>query len=221
MPLVIGALVVVFLFVVAYSVSDKTEQKSSYEENRDRKTNASMEQRLMDAYMKYGCSADEAFRRTYEDMAYIGYEPCVPRDAYTADSSDLKVGSTRDIEKYDSRLVHDRRVFYTKQWELEHPGENAKKHWAEIEEQVYHNFPEDSATASLDYRRRNNISKAEPIGSFIIFPGLGTCEVLEHNWEGDGTFGGTYTLKSLRTGRIVKWVRIGDRRIQIREKRRY
>jgi len=65
-----------------------------------------------------------------------------------------------------------------------------------------------------DIKRSASRASAEPVGTFIIYPGLGTCEVLAHNWIGDGASGGTYTLKVLKTGKVVTHVRIGDTKIR-------
>ena len=59
-------------------------------------------------------------------------------------------------------------------------------------------------------------SQAIPIGEYVIYPGLGTCEVLAHNY--DEVLGGTYTLKVLSSGKVVSYVKIEDSKISLQGK---
>ena len=87
MPLVFAVLIMIVVFLNAKDSKKRAYKNSaSYEKNR-RKTNAKLEQRTMDTYMKHGYSADEAFKKSYEDMVLAGFEPCIPRSAYGKNSS--------------------------------------------------------------------------------------------------------------------------------------
>lgn len=213
MPLVFAVLIMIVVFLNAKDSKKRAYKNSaSYEKNR-RKTNAKLEQRTMDTYMKHGYSADEAFKKSYEDMVLAGFEPCIPRSAYGKNSSYCEGKYGFDPEYYDSYLVRDRREDAQEEWRLEHPREDMLSD-EEIERRVYQNFPKNNSQYIADIKRRGVRAQAKPVGTFIIYPGLGTCEILAHNWMGDGASGGTYTLKVLKTGEVVTHVRIGDSRIR-------
>ena len=214
MPLVIAVLVIIVIVLNVRDGNKRAGRQASLYARDGRKTNAALEQKIMDTYMKQGLSADEAFQRSYEDMISLGYEPCIPREAYGKNSSICVMKHRFNPRDFDSWLVRDRRADITKEWAREHPGENAVEHEEEIERLVYQNFPTSQGAYIRDVKRRANRAKAVPVGQFIIYPGLGTCEVIAHNWIKDGLFGGTYTLKVLKTGQIVTFVQIGDSKIQ-------
>lgn len=213
MPLVFAVLIIIVIVLNAKDSKKRAYKNSaSYEKNK-RKTNAKLEQKTMDMYMKHGYSAEEAFRKSYEDMVSAGFEPCIPRSAYGKNSSYCKGKYGFDPEYYDSYLVRDRRKDIREEWRREHPSEEMLSE-EEVERRVYRNFPKNNSQYIADIKRRGNRTQAEPIGTFIIYPGLGTCEILAHNWVGDGSLSGTYTLKVLKTGKVVTHVRIGDTKIR-------
>ena len=213
MPLVFAVLIMLVIVLNAKDDNKRRNTQSAIYAKDGRKTNAAFEQKTMDSYMKQGLSADDAFRRSYEDMVKTGYEPCIPRDAYDEDSSRCVLKSSFNPQDFDSFLVKRRREDYTEDWKIANPGKNPWEYREEIEERVYHNFPKNEAEYIRDVKTRANRKQAEPVGAYIIYPGLGTCEILAHNWIGDGYFGGTYTLKVLKTGQIVSFVKIGDKKI--------
>lgn len=216
MPLVFAVLIILVLIVNARESSRKNANKSAFNEKSRRKTNAKLEQRTLDIYMKHGYSFDDAFKKTYADMTSAGYDPCIPREAYNnqegIESSKCK---GYDIERYDSLLVRQRRQDAITQWEQDHPGTHISKAAPEeLEFLTYNNFPKTEWQYLHDVKRGAVRASAEPVGTFIIYPRLGTCEVLAHNWIGDGASGGTYTLKVLKTGKVVTYVKIGDTKIR-------
>lgn len=213
MPLVFVVLIIIVLMLNAKDYNNNRERQSSIYAKDGRKTNAALEQKIMDTYMKHGLSADDAHQKSYEDIIKAGYEPCIPRDAYGANSSRCILKYGFNPQDFDSWLVQDRRKDFTEEWKIAHPGENPAEHREEIEERVYLNFPKSEFEYVRDIKTRAKRNQAEPVGTHIIYPGLGTCEILAHNWIGDGYFGGTYTLKVLKTGQIVSFVKIGDKRI--------
>lgn len=220
MPLVFAVLVIVVLFLNAKDSNKRYNTRASINEVNRRKTNARLEQRTLDTYMKYGYSFDEAFRRSYEDMIAAGYVPCIPRDAYGENSSACWSSTGEGPERFDSYWVRSRRDAAKEAWKQANPHANIyQAPDGEIERQVYRNFPTSEAEYLHDLKRVSQKSQALPIGTFIIYPGLGTCEVLSRNWIGDGALGGTYTLKVLTTGKIVSNVKIGDERIRLQGER--
>lgn len=219
MPLVIAVLVILVLIFIAKDSNENNARQSAIREKDRRKTNARLEQRTLDMYMKHGYSFDEAFRKSYEDMIAAGYDPCIPRDAYSKNrdgtqSSFCGYGSF-EPQRFDSFWVRQRREEAERQWQQAHPGTNLCDADPDvIEAMTYGNFPTTEFQYLHDIKRRTELAKAEPVGTFIIYPGLGTCEILAHNWIGDGAAGGTYTLKVLKTGQIVTYIKIGDNKIR-------
>lgn len=219
MPLILAVLIVlVLVFNLSDWRSNKARQAAINEKNR-RKTNAKLEHKILDNYMKHGYSFDDAFRKSYEDMISAGYDQCIPRDAYKnregVESSSCGVYGGSDVERYDSLWVKQRREEAKRDWLQAHPGMHiSKASTDEIDALIYSNFPQTELQYLCDIQRSSVKASAEPVGSCIIYPGLGTCEVLAHNWTGNGNGGGTYTLKVLKTGEIVTYVKIGDDKIR-------
>lgn len=224
MPLVFAVAIILVIFFNAKDSKLRNDNISAEYTKSMRRTNAVLEQQIMDSYMKQGLSADDAFRKSYEDIIAAGYEPCIPRGAYYKNSSFCKsrvdkweYGRPFDPRAHDSFAVQERRKDIEEEWKKAHPGESVSDHLEEIDNLVYQNFPRNEAEYNLDIKRRSNRAQAEPIGTFVIYPGLGTCEVLAHNWIGNGTFGGYYSLKVLKTGKIVNYVKIGDNKIRTQD----
>lgn len=218
MPLVIAVIVIIVIFLNAHDSRKKSERDFANREKDRRKTNARMEQGIVDFYMKHGYSFEDAFKNSYNDMIEAGYSPCIPREAYSKNqdgvqSSFCGFGTWFDVEKYDSFWVTQRRNSAKRHWHEEHPdGEELTT--AKLDELTYANYPNTVYAYLNDIKRLTNIDQAYPVGSFIIYPSLGTCEILAHNWIQNGVMGGYYTLKVLTTGQIVKYVRIGDKQIR-------
>lgn len=215
MPLVIAVLIIIVLCLNAKDSKKWNNRQSSIYEKNCRKTNARLEQKIMDTYMKHGYSADEAFRKSYDDMLAAGYDPCIPRNAYGSNSSNCWKPGVGGYERFESHWVQQRRKAAIQEWLSKNPRElPCNVPIDEIDAIVYNDFPATERAYLHDIERLRRRGQAEPIGTFIIYPGLGTCEILAHNWIGDGAAGGTYTLKVLKTGQIVTHVTIGDSKIR-------
>lgn len=227
MPLIIAVLAIMVIFLNGKDSNKKNARDAANRAKDSRKTNASLEQRILDTYLKYGYSFDDAFRQTYQDMFAAGYEPCIPYDAYVKTkngwSSLASDGSGEWWHNdyghrpfcpgiYDSEWVRHRRRAIIRSWEKNHPKEDISSE--ELERLTYENFPKSEWGHQRDINISANMFKAEPIGTFIIYPGLGTCEVLGYKWIKDGAAGGTYRLKVLKTGEEVTYVRVGDEKIR-------
>lgn len=220
MPLIIAILVII---VVLLNIRDKERTNSKLSANREkdrRKTNAALEQQTLDMYMKHGCSFEEAFRKTYADMISAGYSPCIPRQAYNKNQDGVQSSFCAykgffNPEGYDSFWVQERREQARRQWQQDHPSIHlAFAPREEIDRLTYREFPKTESQYLYDLKRSAAKASAAPIGTFIIYPELGTCEVINHNWVGGGAFGGTYTLRVLETDQIVTHVKIGDDKIR-------
>lgn len=214
MPLIIAVVVIIFIFVKLHDDKKELDKTSAIREKDRRKTNATMERNLVDYYMKHGYSFDDAFRKSYEDMVAAGYEPCVPRSAYSKNACGVQSSHCENPRKYDSFLVQQRRDTIVHRWTKAHPGEPIPYESFDIE--IYQNFPQSEAQYLHDLKVQSVKSQAIPIGEYVIYPGLGTCEVLAHNYE--GVLSGTYTLKVLSSGKVVSYVKIGDSKISLQGK---
>ena len=143
-------------------------------------------------------------------MVAAGYEPCIPRSAYSKNTRDVQSSYCLDPRKYDSFWVQQRRDAIVHRWTKAHPGEPIPYESFDVE--IYQNFPQSEAQYLHDLKVQSVKSQTIPIGEYVIYPGLGTCEVLAHNY--DGAWGGTYTLKVLSSGKVVSYVKIGDSKIR-------
>ena len=217
MPLIIAVLIIIVAVVCIRDSNKENSKQAAIREKDRRKTNAKLEHRTLDNYMKHGYSFDESFTKTYKDMIDAGYQPCIPRSAYHnregVESSSCGRNGGNDVERYDSFWVQQRRDEAERRWQQLHPGTHIiHATQEEIDAMTYDNFPDSEYQYLQDIKRRTARINAEPIGTFIIYPGLGTCEVLAHNWDITGTRG-TYTLKVLQTGAIISHIKIGDKQI--------
>lgn len=217
MPLVFFVLVVIVIFVNISESSKSSARASAVREKNMRKTNARMEVNLVDMYMKYGYSFGDAISAAYEDLAVAGYEPCVPRSAYAdtaynEQTSKLRPATNR--ESYDSYNVKSRREQAQSEWKMEHPGKaidfNAEE---EIDRMTYAGFPSTEYEYLRDLKKQSVKINTIPVGEILIYPGLGTCEVVGYTSLSEGYLNGYYKLKVLSTGEIITYVKIGDKKI--------
>ena len=217
MPLIIFVLIVIVLFVSLKDSSKRAERSSAnYDYNR-RKTNARLEQKLIDYYMKHGVSFEKAFDLSRKEIMEKGFEPCVPKEAYINALNEFQLTPISycyllpssetsycpDIDKYDSMEVRDRREKY-----------------GDDDSMVYKNFPKTQFEYVQGLKARTYQLKAIDKGEYVFHPRLGTCEVLGHDYAPSGTRG-TYILKVIKTDRIDRSIRIDDKQLQRVEKSRY
>lgn len=212
MPLIIAVVVIIFIFVKIYEGKKEGSKRSAMRTKDRAKTNATLERNIVDQYMKHGYSFDEAFHKAYEDIVALGYEPCIPRNAYSRNRNGVQSSYCANPRDYDSFWVKQRRNAIVQEWARTHPGERIP--YETFDEQIYDNYPLTEAAYLIDMKVQTLKTQAVPVGEYLIYPNLGTCEVIAHNYIGDGKFGGTYTLKVLSTGAIVSFVKIGDSKIK-------
>jgi hypothetical protein len=149
---------------------------------------------------------DEAYEATLKEIVSLGYEPCIPRDAYgkrsktsvfdKAPSYGSETSWVENPERYDSSLVKTR-----------------KRNFNGDDKRVYKNFPKTHYEYELDLKRSSLRAKTIEKGQFITHPEYGTCEVLGYNYGILGT-SGTYKVRVLKTGETVNTIKIGDSRIR-------
>lgn len=210
MPLIIGVVAVIVLFVVLHDKQKDYSRDSANREKMTRKTNSFLERETLDKFLREGMTFDEAYSATVSEMVKQGYDPCIPKEAYgKTDSVGRGVaplsGETSWVEnpgQYDSDTVKRRR-------EQVHGYSYCGKNDSE----VYRDFPTDEYTYNLDLKRSGLKYQEIEKGKFFIYPGYGTCEVIGHNYNASGTKG-TYIVRVVKTGEIVNTIRIGDSRIR-------
>ncbi len=206
MPLIFAAVAFLTLFVVLHDARKKYDRESADLAKRTRKTNAYLERKLLDGFMKQGMTFGEAYAAAAEETVRLGYEPCIPKEAYGkaagADPAPEETSWAEDPGAYDSRTVRKRR-------ELLYGGE--RKPWNDG--RIYEDFPADRYECRKESERRILKHKTIPAGRFIIYPGYGTCEILGHLYDASGTKG-FYKVRVVGTGRIWTGIPIGDVRIR-------
>lgn len=219
MPLIIAVLIILVVIFNLKDSSKRANRMSAVYANTRRKTCAYMEQQILSKYLLYGLPFDEAFRKTYQDMVDAGFDPCIPKDAYSGTSSDYaSTHLSKDFYEYDSAWVRD---LYKSKWThgrskyyKSHPvvPEYAYHDPMEIYKEIHENFP------TTDYEFSKAMSRIElenltvPVGSFLIYPDYGTCEVVGYTYSYDKTRG-WYKLRVLKTNEVVDTVPIGDSKI--------
>lgn len=213
-------LIIAVLIIIVVLSCAKNSNKELMRRNREytaaaRKTNAKMERDLVDHYMKHGKSFNDAFESARQDMLAAGYEPCIPREAYkprhwTATlNSGAKYPETSecpDYDKYDSQAVKNLRSDYRMQCEKK----DVK--WSKNDEDAYvfsDRLPTTPAQYSvyLDRSIKTHQYESVAIGKYISYPGFGTCEVIDLDFEHS-----MHTVKVLKTGKI-KRIPFGDKNI--------
>ena len=216
MPLII--IVLAIIVAISWSINSSKEQ---YRKNKEytasaRKTNAQMERSLVDKYMKLGKCFDEAFEMAKQDMLEAGFEPCIPRDAYKPrywSASDEAFGHKRpetsecyNCEQYDSHAVQMLKSDYRSQCQKR--GVAYSKN--DEDKYVYGDKLPTSAgqySAYLTRKLKSHQHDAVPVGNYISCLGLGTCEIVDLDYES-----ATHIVKVVQSGEIRR-IPFGDKRI--------
>lgn len=220
MPLVFIVLVILLICVSLSESANKMSKEMSDREVSRRKTNATRERDALVKYMQQGIEFEDAFKMSYQKMIDEGYAPCIPKDAYTYswsyNSQELGEGvrTVNYPEKYDSFAVSRRRSEAIERWLRDHPGKHiTESKPEEIEKLIYANFPTNDYEYLKDLERGGVFFESIPVGGHLVYPGLGTCEVLAIHWNQDET-NGFYDLKVLKNGAVVSFVKVLDKKIR-------
>lgn len=210
MPLIIAVVAIIVIFVVLHDNNKDNKRESANREKMMRKTNSSLERETLDRFLREGMTFDEAYDATINEMVKLGFDICIPKDAY-GKKFGLNLpnqpinGETSWVSepwKFDSDVVKDRR-------ERIH-GSN---YYGPNDSQIYNNFPKTAFEYKMDLKRSTLHCQTIEKGEFIIYPGYGTCEILDYNYSPSGT-SGTYKVRVVKTGEIVNTIKIGDSRIR-------
>jgi hypothetical protein len=140
MPLIIVVVFIIFIFVKLHEDKKEHDKLSAMRQKDRTKTNAVLERRLVDDYMKRGYSFDKAFRQSHEDILTAGYEPCIPRNAYSRNRNGVQSSYCDNPSQYDSFWVQQRRNVLVREWTSSHRGEPIP--YELIDEQIYTNYPQ-------------------------------------------------------------------------------
>ena len=210
MPLVFAVVVIIWLFVVFHDKNKDQNRKNANYEKARRKTNAEKERIVLDGYMKQGMTLAEAYEATKAEMIRLGYEPCIPLNAYGTglygrkeihdgeETSYLEAESNR----FDSDEVKTRKRL------LQQNGHQA------ADAGVYNNFPTNNYEYVRDLKSQTLQFQSIPVGKWITYPGYGTLEILGYNYSPYNPSKGYYKAKVIKTGEIVTTIKIGDKSIR-------
>ena len=215
MPLIIAVLIIIVVVSCARNSNKELKRQNREYTAAARKTNAKMERELVDRYMKYGKSFNEAFDLARKDMISAGYDPCIPRDAYkpkrwnahpTSGSNHPETSECPDYDKYDSQAVQKLRSEYRSQCR-----QKGVK-WSRNDEDNYvysDRLPTTPAqySAYLNRSVKTHQYESVAVGKYISYLGLGTCEVIALDFES-----AMHTVKVVKTGEI-KQIPFGDKNI--------
>lgn len=208
MPLIIAVVAVIAIFVIVRdNAKDRARDAANYEKS-SRKTNAEKERQILDSFLKRGESFDDAFVKTQEAMSDLGYDPCIPKNAYGTDFSGMKIVGQSDetsyignvSERFDSDFVKMRK------------RQLARNKSDLTEANIYRNFPKNIHEYNQCLRADTLQMQAVQVGETFTYPGYGTVEVIGHRYLNAST--GFYDVKVLRTGEIVTTIKIGDDKIR-------
>ncbi len=210
MPLVIAVIIIIGLFVIFKDKSGSQDARAKNEAASRRKTNAKLEQSILDGHMKHGLSFNEAFTATQKDVVSAGYEPCIPKDKYKNPHATTSETSMCDrCEKYDSFIVKTRRSDFNRLYASSY---DEAERQIKCEEYIYNNFPNDSYEYNKWLRHSLFLKKIILPESYITYPFLGTCEIINFHINANGC-SGRYEVRVLETGAINTIIPIGDKKI--------
>lgn len=209
MPLIFAVVAIIVLCVWMHdNKKERFGESANYEKAR-RKTNASLERDVLDGFLKDGMTFNEAYSATQKRMYELGFEPCIPKNAYLGYTGDVNSPQKwetscmdgHSAEWYDSAAVKSRREQIRREGRIP------------TDEEVYAAFPRNNTEYTTELKQGNVKIKAIPVGESFIFPGLGTVEVVSHDFS-QAVFGkGYYNVRVLKTGEITR-IKVGDERIR-------
>lgn len=204
-------ILVLCILVVIDSLNNEKKKITREEANHawdGRKTNASLERNLMDQYIKLGYNIDDAYEKTCKELLTRGFDPTIPKQRYVNKITEEygygeskkthNAYSTRldNPEKYDSYIVKERR-------------ENKRR--GLFEGDIYENFPSDATEFRDESVRLIKKRSLRQVGSYIICPGKGTCEIIGYKWYNNNTYV-LYKVKRIEDGKIF-YVKSDDHNI--------
>lgn len=211
MPLIIAVLVIIVVFLSAKGFNKESERKQREYTKSIRKTNAKLELELVKKYVKCGKTLDEAINLTHSDLSLAGFEPCIPRTAYSVDADTSKVSiypRGHSCQDFDSKAVKSLREDFRRETKKSGTEFSSNTEFEQqCEKYVYDNLPKTNWQYELYLTRAIRKLDAVDVGRFISYPGLGTCEVVALDYEKM-----QHTVKVVKTGQLTK-IAFGDKHI--------
>lgn len=219
MILVFFVIVILFILVKVRntaSSSDVSAARISENHFAYGKTNATLEQRLVDQHMKEGKCFQESYQLAQKEVKELGFEPCIPVKAYynkTCESSIISdVGFstiyTQLPEIYDSEFVKRRQRQVESDivnWYKLHPDEE----WPyDFDAEVY-DLPTGFWKSFINDKRNAFYSHRIDIGTQVYHPIYGMLTIKNYTKVDQWKTSGYYVLEQSGTGKIIK-IKIGD-----------
>lgn len=207
-------IIIILCVIVAIScaINDQKDivRNSSNEALTYRKTNAVLERRIVDGFMKEGKTLDEAYHAGQAEICKRGFSPCIPKSKYgtVGFTKDLMVFDTDessyvgDIEEYDSEIVRERRKQFR------------REKIAFDDELLYADFPTNNYECQKELEGLILRRHAIPKGDLFTMPGIGVLEVVDYDYSKMKYGIGYYIAKETETGETRR-VSMSDKRIRI------
>ena len=210
MPLIIAVLVIVVVLSSCKSFNKENNRTQREYTKAIRRTNAKLEFRLVKKYVKCGKSLDEAVSLTHQDLSLAGFEPCIPRTAYTMNDDTNNVyicPKGISCQDFDSEGVKHLREDFRRETKKSGTKLSSKDFDLECEKYVYDNLPKTNWQYDRYLSRSIQKLDAIEVGRLISYPGFGTCEVIALDYDKL-----QHTVKVLKTGKVTK-IAFGDKNI--------
>lgn len=210
MPLIIGVVLIICIFVVFHDKDKDLNRKNANYEKARRKTNAEKERLILDGFMKQGMTLTEAYAATQKEMIRLGYDPCIPISAYGTNFSGTKEIFGGEETSYidDASKRFDSDEVKTRKRLLEKSGRQL------TDENVYDSFPKNNAEYEQNLKRQTLQFQSIPVGEWITYPGYGMLEILGYEYSPFNHNKGYYKAKVVKTGEVVTTIKIGDSKIR-------
>lgn len=210
MPLIIAVVAIIVFFVVSHDNKIDRDRNSANRAKDMRKTNAYLERRVLDSFLRQGMTFEEAYRATMYEMPKRGFEPCIPKDAYG--NKDRKYGFSEIIDG-ETSCVPDPGQFDSYAVKMRREEKYGLYYSGPIDESLYDGFPTTEGEYVRDLKRSSFKIMTVNVGEFITYPNYGTCEVIERNINPITQTSGYYVVLVISTGEI-KNIKIGDSKIR-------
>lgn len=195
MPLVFIVLVIIVLIVHFRDTARVDNRLNEVYAKSMRKTNVSLERKLLIRYLQLGMLHKDAVEQVKKDMISVGFEPVLDQ---------FKGASTWHLGPWD-----DSDGVKAAQENAFRQKKNNSRDYYKVQQSVYKHYPNSREEAKNYYKRESLSYKVVPIGEKIYHPVYGTCKVIGHNYNTSKTKG-TYVLESIMTGKVITSVKIGS-----------
>jgi len=201
MPLIILVIIIVLVFATAKSTYATNTNKDIRLSANLLKTNALLEQRIMDECAKQGMTVDEAYEYTVKKVIDMGFSPCVQKRIYEKYSAwfSTRMGYEYWI-LYDSPVVKNRREIF-KALDI-----------VPTDDELYKNFP----TTEMEYKNEMNmggtLAHLQKKGTHVTYGGYGLCKIVGYSIGTPET--SYYVVQPIGSDQFV-YIQIGDHNMRV------